>query len=172
MRNHSPPIAPISRTEDDMVENTRPPGTQTLEEYMKKNNQFPYESSPPKSTGDRDNKGKPQLSYIFDFPNALRELVRVSEYGAEHRPLSAELQKQLGREKGYGKRNWKKGLKLTKTADSQLRHMLAFFGDRVTYDGEAAAAGHEIHVLAQVAWNAMAELEMYLTRPDMDDRDE
>lgn len=157
---------------DSAVGNEHPPGKQTLEEYIKENNQFPYESSLPDSTGSRDNRGKPQLSYIFDFPNALRELVRVCEYGAEHRPLSAELQKQLGREKGYGKRNWKKGLKLTKTADSQLRHMLAFFGDRETYDGEALAAGHEVYILAQVAWNAMAELEMYLTRPDMNDRDE
>ncbi len=158
---------------DNMVENTRPPGTQTLEEYIKENNHFLHESPPtPESTGGRDNRGKPQLSYIFDFPNALRELVRVSEYGAEHRPLSEELQKQLGREKGYGKRNWKKGLKLTKTADSQLRHMLAFFGDRETHDPEALAVGHEVLILAQVAWNAMAELEMYLTRDDMDDRDE
>ena len=95
--------------------------------------------------------------------------MRVSEYGAEHRPLSEELQKQLGRKKGYGKRNWKKGLKLTKTADSQLRHMFAFFGDKETHDPEAMATGHEVFILAQVAWNAMAELEMYLTRDDMND---
>lgn len=135
-------------------------------------NQSEFLETPPtiSKTGNRDNKGKPQLSYIFDFPSALREVARVSEYGAEHRPLPPELQKELGREKGYGKQNWKKGLKLTKTADSQMRHLLTFFGDGEIFDAEALIEGYKIYVLAQVAWNALAELEMYLTRPDMDDR--
>ena len=51
-----------------------------------------------------------------------------------------------------------------------MRHLLAFFGEGEVFDAEALEAGHEIYVLAQVAWNAVAALETYLTRPDMDDR--
>jgi dATP/dGTP diphosphohydrolase, N-terminal len=115
--------------------------------------------------GFRANKGKPKLSYLDDFSEALKAIAYVCEYGAELKSIPGK------DAKGYGKKNWKKGLLLTEIYDSQRRHDIEFFANNIIHDNDALKDNVELHVLAMSAWNALAKLEMSLTRPDMDDRD-
>lgn len=58
----------------------------------------------------RDNEGKPQLSYMLDFPVAVEGLSKVMEFGAQK----------------YERNNWKKGQTSAKVTDSLLRHLSAW----------------------------------------------
>jgi len=116
------------------------------------------------SQGGRENKSKAKLSYLDDFPHALKAIAKVCEYGSEGKPIKGT------DKKGYGKRNWKKGLPITEVYDSQRRHEIQFFGQGILFDQEALDHGWVLHHLAMASWNSLAKLEMYLTRPDMDDR--
>lgn len=68
---------------------------------------FEAEMTPP--LADRLNEGKPQVSYILDFPCAIRGLSRVMEQGALK----------------YSKDNWKKFQPSDRLLDSLLRHLLS-----------------------------------------------
>lgn len=96
----------------------------------------------------RFNKGKPKLSYMLDFPNAIESHARICEGGA----------------KEYGRDNWKRGLPFRDVLDSALRHLLAFAKgqDRDEKSGE-------LH-LGHAMWNVMAIIEYMQTHPEMDDR--
>jgi hypothetical protein len=98
----------------------------------------------------RYSKDKPKLSYISTAPAALEGLARVFAFGAEI--------------KGYGKHNWKKGLRITEVVDSLDRHKLALLNGQDTDD--ESGIPHVDHLL----WNALVLSEMFHTRPDMDDR--
>lgn len=97
---------------------------------------------------DRFNNGKPDLVYLLDFPEAIRELTEVAEYGANK----------------YSKHNWKKGLKVRSVASSLLRHLAAYI------DGEDVDEESGLPHTGAVVWNAMVLAEM-AKRFDMDDRD-
>ena len=108
----------------------------------------PSPESGSRTIADRFNNGKPDLVYLLDFPEAIRELAEVAEYGANK----------------YSRHNWKKGLKVRSVASSLLRH-LAVYIDGEDVDGESGLP----HTGA-IVWNAMVLAEM-AKRFDMDDRD-
>ena len=97
----------------------------------------------------RSNEGKPRLSFVLDFPNAIAEVANVCETGAEK----------------YARHNWKQGMPFTEIQDSLLRHLLAFNAGEDT-DAESGC----LH-MAHVMWNAMALIEGYENHPEFDDRD-
>ncbi len=100
-----------------------------------------------KDLADRYNKGKPKLSFLFDFPNAVEMLAEVAEYGANK----------------YSLNNWKKGLPIRSVVDSLTRHLSAYMdGEMVDEESRCSHLGH-------IVWNAMVLAEMGL-RKDMDDR--
>lgn len=96
----------------------------------------------------RYNQGKPDLSYLLDWPKALRALVRVSEQGAIK----------------YERNNWKKGGKPdTEYLASALRHMLDFH-DGAYYDSDIGTA----HI-ANAVWNLLSLIELnHRKAPDLD----
>jgi hypothetical protein len=96
---------------------------------------------------ERHNDGKPKLSFLFDFPNAIEMFAEVTEYGASK----------------YSINNWKKGLPVRRVVDSLMRHLSAFMdGEMVDEESRCSHLGH-------IIWNAMALGEMGI-RKDMDDR--
>lgn len=77
----------------------------------------------------RFNTGKPKMSFLLDFPNAMKSFVRVLEFGA----------------KKYARNNWKKGRDLSDTRDSQLRHAFAFHnGQDIDDESECEHLAHEM----------------------------
>ena len=96
----------------------------------------------------RHNGGKPELSYVLTFPDALREVARVSTYGADK----------------YERGNYLKGAPLSQSVDCLLRHLLAWSQGEDT-DPES---GHS-H-LGHVVWNALRLCQESIVRPDLDDR--
>ena len=97
----------------------------------------------------RHNQGKPQLSYLLDFPSATEAFAKVCEMGA----------------KKYARDNWKKGRKYRDTIDSLLRHLTKYA------NGEDNDAESGLPHMAHVMWNAAALLEYQVRHPEMDDRD-
>lgn len=98
----------------------------------------------------RYNDGKPQLSYLLDFPFAVTAFARVCEKGAEK----------------YARDNWKKGREVRETIDSLLRHVSEFQN------------GHDIDVetgclhVAHAMWNCAFLLEtLHRHGETFDDRD-
>ncbi len=96
----------------------------------------------------RHNEGKPQLSFIFEFPNALTAVSKVSEMGAAK----------------YERHNWKKGFQLSSLLDSALRHLLAFQNG---YDNDNESG---LPHLAHAAWNVLAMMENQVSHPALDNR--
>lgn len=98
----------------------------------------------------RHNTGKPELSFILEFEEALDELAEVSRLGAIK----------------YDRGNWKKGgpnVTLQSLCDSALRHMrAALAGDK--RDKELGT----LHV-AQAAWNMLAATYWELENERVDD---
>lgn len=90
----------------------------------------------------RHNKGKPQLSFILDAPNAINELAEVFAMGAEK----------------YERDNWKKGLDKNEIIDSLLRHLTAF------KDGEVKDSESGLSHTAHVLWNALVLAEQHSTK--------
>lgn len=100
--------------------------------------------------GDRYNKGKPQLSYVMEFPNAVKGVSLVAEFGAIK----------------YARNNYKSGLKHVEIIDSLLRHMSDYMaGEDV--DPESGLP-HVFHI----AWNGLALAEMTKLHPELDWRKE
>jgi len=95
----------------------------------------------------RFNEGKAELSYLIDFPNAMRGLASVASFGAEK----------------YKRDNWKKGLYSNQIIDSLLRHLTSLKAGEVE-DPESGLL-HTSHI----AWNAFALAEMMQTRPEFTD---
>jgi len=96
----------------------------------------------------RYNTGKPELSYILTYPNAMKLLSNVNTYGA----------------KKYEKGNYLKGSNWTEYCDSLLRHLLAFYsGEDIDPESDCPHVGHMLFNVAMLA-------EMFATRSDLDDR--
>lgn len=82
----------------------------------------------------RFNTGKPQLSYILDFPIAINQMAGVMEYG----------------EKKYGDRyNWRKGQDPMKVMDSLLRHATAIQNGEML--DQESGLPHTGHMMCNVA---------------------
>ena len=87
----------------------------------------------------RDNKGKPELGYMFDFPKAMTALAAVCTYGAEK----------------YDRDNWKKGGKPdAEYLDAACRHLMAHRNSD-PIDPESGC----LH-LAHALWNIAAWIEL------------
>ena len=108
----------------------------------------PSPESGSRTMADRFNNGKPDLVYLLDFPEAIRELAEVAEYGASK----------------YSRHNWKRGLKVRSVASSLLRHLAAYI------DGEDVDEESGLPHTGAIVWNGMVLAEMS-KRFDMDDRD-
>ena len=99
--------------------------------------------------GERFNDGKSELSYLLQFPNALRGVSHVATFGA----------------KKYARYNWKKGMQYMGLVDSLLRHLTSWS------EGEEIDPESGMFHVDHVAWNALALAEMAHTRQDLDDRE-
>ena len=99
--------------------------------------------------GDRFNSGKSELSYILQFPNALRGVSNVASFGAEK----------------YSRYNWKKGMEHMGLVDSMLRHLTSYA------DGEDVDPESGQRHVDHVSWNALALAEMVSIRPELDNRE-
>jgi len=96
----------------------------------------------------RYNAGKPQLSYLLSFPDAIKAIAKVCMYG----------------ETKYARGNYLSGAPWTHYIDSLLRH-LTDFAAGVDDDPESGQSH-----MAHVAWNALMLSQMFETRKDKDDR--
>lgn len=96
----------------------------------------------------RYNLGKPELSYLLTFPEAIKEFSRVCMRGAEK----------------YERGNYLRGAPLSQYEDCLLRHLTAW------QNGEDIDPESECNHLGHVLWNALALLEMAITQPERDDR--
>ncbi len=92
-----------------------------------------------KDKADRHNTGKPQLSYLLDFPNALEEFAFICAGGTIK----------------YDKHNWKKDFPFSELEDSLLRHLEKFHNCE-----DRDVESKRLH-LGHVMWNAMALIEGY-----------
>lgn len=97
-------------------------------------------------TGLRYNSGKLKWSLV-DFPS-FEPMVKVLEFGAHK----------------YAAHNWKKGLKVSETIDSMLRHIYALI------DGEDTDPESKLPHIGHIQCNAMFLAFMLKNRPDLDDR--
>ena len=96
---------------------------------------------------DRNNAGKPELSFVLEFEAALDELARVCELGAVK----------------YARGNWKKGGPNTTTEsfyDAALRHM------KKRLKGEMRDVELDTLHSAQAAWNLLADVYWTLRREE------
>jgi hypothetical protein len=75
-------------------------------------------------------------SYLADF-DVLIDITRLCHFGAEV--------------KGYGRANWKLGMKWSTVVNSLLRHLIRFWIYKEDYDPETG-----IRHTTAIAWNAMA----------------
>lgn len=96
---------------------------------------------------DRFNEGKRKWSLI-DF-RTMENMVKVLEYGATK----------------YSANNWKKGLKVTETCESMIRHLLAFIG------GENNDPESGLSHIGHIQCNAMFLEYMMRFKPEFDDRE-
>ena len=97
----------------------------------------------------RSNTGKPEMSYILTFPQAIAELAKGCMYGGEK----------------YERGNYLRGGKpLTEYVDCLLRHLTAWQNGED--DDPESGCSHLGHVL----WNALALCQFALSGNSKDDR--
>ncbi len=96
----------------------------------------------------RYNGGKPQLSYLLEFPNAIKAVAAVAEMGANK----------------YVRHNWKKGFDSSSILDSLLRHLVAY------QNGEDIDPESGLQHLGHAAWNVLALIENQAIHPELDNR--
>lgn len=101
------------------------------------------------SKADRFNDGKTKWSLI-DY-DSIEEMVKVLEYGMQ--------------DGGYGAFNWKRGLSVTETIESLLRHVYAFLEGT---DNDKSGFSH----LAHAQCNLMFLQYMMREKKEFDDRNE
>lgn len=99
------------------------------------------EAPPPPGRATRHNKGKPQLSLVLEFRQALNAAAKGLEEGVDT----------------YGRGNWRKGMPATEIVDSLARHLTAMMsGERV----DPASPNGSTHV-AKILTNALMLAELY-----------
>lgn len=94
--------------------------------------------TPPKQAA-RDNAGKAEWDYVFDFPTAMEALCRVMELGAIK----------------YKRDNWKQGGKPDREYISAMGRHISKLKKGETFDAETGC----LHV-AHAMWNLMALIEL------------
>jgi len=82
--------------------------------------------------------GKPPAAHLLEFPEALEQMIRVSETGAAK----------------YGRNTWRR-VERQRYLDALMRHVLA-----LGVDGAALDKDSGLPHLAHVMWNAAALLEL------------
>lgn len=98
----------------------------------------------------RYNEGKPPVSYLLTFPNAIKGVADVCKYG----------------EKKYERFNYLKGANVQQYVDCLLRHLTAF------YNGEDLDPDSGNRHVDHVTWNALmlAEVMAWADNEELDDR--
>lgn len=86
----------------------------------------------------RHNEGKPQMSFLGDFKEAIEEFAKVCEMGANK----------------YGRNNWKKGGRKNVIIDSLGRHFIKL-ASGTEFDDESG-----LEHAAHIAWNALAYIQL------------
>lgn len=104
----------------------------------------------PSVVAKRDNKGKTQLSYIADFPNALEGAANVLSKVCDD-----------GR---YERYNWKMGMSYNLVIDSLLRHLVAY------KNGTDIDEKEGLPTVDFITTNALLLAEYSRTHPELDDR--
>jgi hypothetical protein len=107
--------------------------------------------------GAKDDGGKPDASLLQFFPRALLEVARVGTFGA----------------KKYSRGGWLKVPDgIVRYTAAMLRHFFA--AQMETYDSDPSCEEYgfkdQIRHDAQVAWNALARLELQLQQEERDAR--
>lgn len=102
-------------------------------------------------TGRKDDTGKPRAGLMLgSFADALTELARVNDFGAEK----------------YGPENWRQVPDaVNRYRDALARHALKALADPKAGDLETG-----LSELAHVAWNALALIEMIMDAESGDGR--
>jgi|SRR5882672_7755204 len=104
--------------------------------------------------GSRYNSGKPKLSYILEFKNALNGLAHIFEVGA----------------KKYSRGNCRMGLDHTELVDSLARHLSDYMAGENTSIEVIDGVEYELSLVDRVLWNALLLSEMTRTHPELDTR--
>jgi hypothetical protein len=99
-------------------------------------------------SGTRNNQGKLRWRNLPMF--LLEDVIKIGEVG----------------EKNHSTFNFLKGFPINDTLDSLKRHLHKFESPYESDMDEETKINH----LAHIAWNALAALHTYKTRPDLDDR--
>jgi len=101
-------------------------------------------------TAMRHNKGKPELRFIFTFPEAIRAIARVCMYGSRK----------------YALYNYLRGAPASQYADCMMRHFTAW------WNGEDADPESGLNHLDHFVWNACCLVQMMFSHggAERDDR--
>lgn len=95
---------------------------------------------------DRAGSGKPQLSLVLEFRNALLSAAKGLEEGVAK----------------YGRGNWRKGFPAEEICDSLANHLTAYLSGELIDPDSATGATH----LEKVLCNALMLVELHNVRPE------
>ena len=112
----------------------------------------------PKIVAARNNEGKPELTWLFSWPYAIKEVVKPFISGKEE----------------YGLYNYKLGAPYSESINSAMRHTLAWWNGEDFDKKTLEKTGQEVNHLAFAIWNLLRVLdETYNPGPGTkDDRPE